>query len=340
MQFFYIFFFIIAVIIKLAMKSTSKVVEAGKDAFGDVFTDVKCHKCGKSNKKNDKFCTGCGTKLLTPNENIRKDNNSTSNTSYSTNKYCNKCGFENTQDTKFCIKCGSSNFTSVNIDLIENSVGGYIATLLAFIVKADNVISKAEADFIGEIFNRFADNNTQLREAFKIVFVKAKDNSIKNHKMIAKKLSNEINSKIDFFSRDSFTNAIGFYFMELVFIDGKLNQPQYKVVYEILKELEISDDEINNIKRSFTYENNSNNSRGSANSSKSHTLDNDYEILNCKKTDSDETIKKAYKDLAKQYHPDTISGKGLAEDFIKFANKRFQEINNAYDNIKKSRGMR
>ncbi len=64
-----------------------------------------------------------------------------------------------------------------------------------------------------------------------------------------------------------------------------------------------------------------------------------YEILGCNKTDSDETIKKRFRQLASEYHPDRIASKELAEDFINFANEKFRQIQAAYDTIKKERGI-
>ncbi len=44
-----------------------------------------------------------------------------------------------------------------------------------------------------------------------------------------------------------------------------------------------------------------------------------YKILKCSPTDSLDTIKKAYRKLASEYHPDKIQSKDLPEAFIIFA---------------------
>lgn len=58
-----------------------------------------------------------------------------------------------------------------------------------------------------------------------------------------------------------------------------------------------------------------------------------YVTLNCTETDSNERVKSQYRQLVKKYHPDAIQAKGLPEDFISFANKRFQEIQESYKTI-------
>jgi len=64
-----------------------------------------------------------------------------------------------------------------------------------------------------------------------------------------------------------------------------------------------------------------------------------YAILGCEKKDSNEHIKKQYRKLVSDYHPDKIASKGLPEEFTKFANDKFREIQQAYEIIKKERNM-
>jgi len=64
-----------------------------------------------------------------------------------------------------------------------------------------------------------------------------------------------------------------------------------------------------------------------------------YKTLGCKSSDSNATIKKQYRLLIKKYHPDFIHSKGFDESIIEFAKQKLQEINSAYETIKKERGM-
>ncbi len=64
-----------------------------------------------------------------------------------------------------------------------------------------------------------------------------------------------------------------------------------------------------------------------------------FAILKCEETATNEEIKKQYRKLVTEYHPDKIQAKGLPEEFIQFANDRFKEIQEAYDAIKKERGF-
>lgn len=62
-----------------------------------------------------------------------------------------------------------------------------------------------------------------------------------------------------------------------------------------------------------------------------------YKILNCTRNDSPEKIKKSYRKLASEYHPDKVISQGLPEEFEAFSKNKFQEIQLAYETIKKER---
>jgi DnaJ like chaperone protein len=64
-----------------------------------------------------------------------------------------------------------------------------------------------------------------------------------------------------------------------------------------------------------------------------------YKLLGCKPSDSNRIIKQQYQRLVKEYHPDKIYSKNLPEDFIKFANYKFNLIQNAYQTIRNARGF-
>lgn len=64
-----------------------------------------------------------------------------------------------------------------------------------------------------------------------------------------------------------------------------------------------------------------------------------YAVLGCEPGDSDDVIKRRYRKLVQDYHPDKIAGKGLPEEFNQLAHDKFREIQNAYETIKKERNL-
>ncbi|HRX52722.1 MAG TPA: TerB family tellurite resistance protein [Candidatus Krumholzibacteria bacterium] len=65
----------------------------------------------------------------------------------------------------------------------------------------------------------------------------------------------------------------------------------------------------------------------------------DYEVLGLTPQATDDEVKKAYRRIAREYHPDVLQSKGLPEDFMNFAKEKLQTVNEAYDRIKRERGM-
>lgn len=64
-----------------------------------------------------------------------------------------------------------------------------------------------------------------------------------------------------------------------------------------------------------------------------------YAVLNCSVSDDNSTIKKQYRKLVQEYHPDKIISKGLPEEFVELANEKFKQIQEAYDIISKERNL-
>ena len=69
-------------------------------------------------------------------------------------------------------------------------------------------------------------------------------------------------------------------------------------------------------------------------------VDKYHAILGCSPDDPDDQIKRQYRKRVAEYHPDKIASKGLPEEFTKFATEKFREIQDAYENIKKERGIK
>jgi len=67
-------------------------------------------------------------------------------------------------------------------------------------------------------------------------------------------------------------------------------------------------------------------------------LEKAYEILEISQTASSEEVKKQYRKLVKQYHPDVITGQGADQETIDKATNKLQEINEAYEIIKTKKG--
>jgi DnaJ like chaperone protein len=64
-----------------------------------------------------------------------------------------------------------------------------------------------------------------------------------------------------------------------------------------------------------------------------------YAALGIEPGTDDRAAKQAYRRLMSQYHPDKLIAEGMPEDMVKMATERTQEIQNAWELIRKARGI-
>ena len=65
-----------------------------------------------------------------------------------------------------------------------------------------------------------------------------------------------------------------------------------------------------------------------------------YQSLGVTESVDDAELKKVYRKLMREHHPDKLAAQGLPEQMLKTATRRSQEIQAAYDRVKRARGLR
>jgi DnaJ like chaperone protein len=76
---------------------------------------------------------------------------------------------------------------------------------------------------------------------------------------------------------------------------------------------------------------------GSGSRSSASSRDDAYTALGVTRDVSDKDLKRAYRRLMSQHHPDKLIAKGVPEDMIKLATEKSQEIQSAYEIVSKHR---
>ena len=123
------------------------------------------------------------------------------------------------------------------------------------------------------------------------------------------------------------------YLIVMALSDGSIDASEEQLLFEIARQLGYSRSEFQNILGMVL--NQSHFAGGQPHSAS--TLDDAYKALGVGKESTDQEVKKAYRKLISQYHPDKLIGQGLPEDMIAVATKQAQEVQIAYDLIMKSR---
>lgn len=110
--------------------------------------------------------------------------------------------------------------------------------------------------------------------------------------------------------------------------DGKLHANEKKIIYYVGERLGLHRANIDELL---------NMGRGTPSSGHKQTLSQAYKLLGVDKSCSDAELKKAYRRLMSQHHPDKLIAKGLPEEMVKVATQKTQEIKSAYEQVKHSR---
>ncbi len=119
--------------------------------------------------------------------------------------------------------------------------------------------------------------------------------------------------------------------IQATYADGVFDDKEYDALKYIAQKLRFPIHELERLIQQFSV--------ASGKASKL-TIDDAYVILGADKSLTDKELKRAYRRLLAQHHPDKLVAKGLPDEMIKLANDKTQEIISAYELIKKHRGMR
>ena len=207
-------------------------------------------------------------------------------------------------------------------ELFRNSELGLFVSLVAKVAKADGRVQELEAQLIGIMFDdisKIFDEKEKTRAIMKEIFNEEKEKT-NDTKEIAQALNKLLGRSM--LKRKQF---VGF-LIQLAFIDDGISEEEEKVLREIMSELNIAANVYDEIVNKF--ENMMKNKQQSMTPKKA------YEILGVKESDDMTTIKKAYRKLIREYHPDIISSQNKDETYMEEATAKTQEINQAYQVIK------
>ena len=213
-------------------------------------------------------------------------------------------------------------------DLMHHEAGLLVA-LMAKVSKADGQVCELEAEVLKHTFTDISShfqNADEVRENLKKLY-EVEKNSFDNLIDICNRLYNL--TKNEYHKRLKIME----YLLNLAFIDKEFSNTEMMITEDISNALKIKIEDFNNLINTFKsfYAQQATN--------KAISLEKAYEILESKPSDDAVTLKKNYRALVKKHHPDIISGQGASQNIIDEATRKLQEINEAYELVKKDRGL-
>jgi DnaJ like chaperone protein len=177
-------------------------------------------------------------------------------------------------------------------------------------MKADGSVRKSELDFVKQFYVRNFGEEAARQYIKMLGEILKKDFNVMD-------VSRQIGRYMDYSARLQLMH----YLFGIALADGKADPVEVNLIEQVAAAMGLGASDFQSIKAMFVKD-----------------TENAYRILGVASTATDEEVKSAYREMAKRYHPDKVSH--LGEEVKKAAEEKFQKVNDAYETIKKERGMK
>jgi DnaJ like chaperone protein len=199
-------------------------------------------------------------------------------------------------------------------------------SVMGAVCKADNVVTRNEIDTVERIFDMLRMTGTQ-RDAAKEAFRRGKQPGF------------DLDGMVDRFrnvSRGQRTLVQLFLQLQCMAVaaDGAVHDAEHAMLVRIARRLGLSETDVRRLEALLR----SGGSHQTA-SDAGDRLEDAYDALGVTASASDADVKRAYRKLISENHPDKLAARGLPESMRAVAEERSREINKAYDRIKEARGF-
>lgn len=185
-----------------------------------------------------------------------------------------------------------------------------LLVLSAAMMKADGTVKKSELEYVKQfLYRNFGKDAAEqyllmLREILK-------------QEINLQEVASQIGSFMDYSSRLQLMH----YLFGIAGSDGQLNAIELELLQRIASYLGVGSADFASIKAMFVKE-----------------TDSAYKILEVSPEASDEEVKKAYREMAVKFHPDKVSH--LGEEVRAAAEEKFKQVTDAWEQVKKQRGIK
>lgn len=208
---------------------------------------------------------------------------------------------------------GSTVYKDQRLQRAQTQPGDFEVSLLilaSIVIKADGKQDQRELDFVRNQFvNMYG--KERANHAFKLFKEISKQENISTRQVCL-----QIRQMMQHASR---LQLIHFLF-GIAKADGLVTEKEEHQIHTIAGYLGISHNDYESIKAMFY-----------------NSSDSAYKILEIDKTATNDEIKKAYRTMAKKYHPDKVIH--LGEEHQKGAEEKFKQVQAAYDQLQKERAF-
>lgn len=186
----------------------------------------------------------------------------------------------------------------------------HLLSLSAIVIKADGNISQTELNYVRTYFVQ-----SYGKERANAIF-RTFNEVIKKRELSEARIAQFLASRTQYPARLQITHFL----FSIANADGRVSEPEARKIHDIAGYLRISVRDFESIKAMFFKSSN-----------------NAYKILEIEKSATDAEVKKAFRTMAKKYHPDKLQH--MDEAYRKGAEEKFRKVQEAYEQIQKERGI-
>ncbi|SHI54404.1 TerB family tellurite resistance protein [Pseudozobellia thermophila] len=185
-----------------------------------------------------------------------------------------------------------------------------LLSLCSIVIKADGKVTQRELDYVRQYFV-----STYGKDRANAIF-RTFNEINKKHEISAQRICSYLNQR----TRYELRLQLLHFLFGIAQADGSVSAPEENKLSDIAGYLGVGRQDFESIKAMFIK-----------------SVDNAYKILEIEKTATDGEVKKAYRAMAKKYHPDRVNTQD--EAIKKGAEEKFKQVQKAYEEIQKERGI-
>lgn len=186
----------------------------------------------------------------------------------------------------------------------------HLLSLSAIVIKADGNVNQQEMDYVRAYFIQ-----SYGKERANAIF-RTFNEVVKKREMNEARIAHFLADRTQYAAR---LQIVHFLF-SIANADGRVSEAEASKIREIARYLRLGAKDFESIMAMFFK-----------------TTDNAYRILEIDKSATDAEVKRAFRTMAKKYHPDKIQN--MDEAYIKGAEEKFRKVQEAYEQIQKERGF-